>query len=239
MFQQMDGAPLNYDDQIRDTFFKTVTSIASLGESTSKVVDAFRVVVDTAVNDCTNSANELLKYQKNPPPTIVATTNQLKRTRAGGAVADVERAERIISSREYELECKVKGGTSRVDKDKDGEPTRYRGLNTVQRVLYDQCELHAVAFYEWRKQNNSTDGGVLVRPANIRLMIIGGPGTGKTFVIDCITEKYRLEKLKAFGNIETSAHKSSIMADVDAVIVSAPTAVAAQLYETGTINLFS
>jgi ABC-type uncharacterized transport system ATPase subunit len=94
--------------------------------------------------------------------------------------------------------------------------------------------------YEWRKQLNSTNGGVLVRPANIRLMIIGGPGTGKTFVIDCITEKYRLEKVKAFGNIETSAHKSSsIMADVDAVIVSAPTAVAAQLYETGTIKYFS
>jgi DNA replication protein DnaC len=63
-------------------------------------------------------------------------------------------------------------------------------------------------------------------------MLIGGPSTGKTFLVDLIRKA------------RNSKQRSSSVTSGENVAVCAPTAVAAQLYETGTaihtlIGIFS
>ena len=54
-------------------------------------------------------------------------------------------------------------------------------------------------------------------------IVHGGPGNGKTFLMFVIVEKFRIEQLKY--NLQDS---------IDRILIAAPTAIASQLYETGT-----
>ena len=84
-----------------------------------------------------------------------------------------------------------------------------RGLNSEQLAVYTIFATRAEDIYRHNK----------TKLAPIREMMIGGPGMGKTFTTTLIEEKYELECRRAQAKMSS--------------MISAPMAVAAQLYATG------
>ena len=91
---------------------------------------------------------------------------------------------------------------------------KVNSLNDEQQKYYQLCATHAENLASAREKNSK-------RIPTLRLLVIGGPGAGKTFTNELIAEKYRLESLKSSRGIQ------------DCVMIAAPTAIAALLYENG------
>ena len=99
--------------------------------------------------------------------------------------------------------------------------TKVNGLNTEQRIVYDHCARVAdeLLAYKLLAQQNCV---VPPRPPNpYYKLVLGGPGTGKTYVMSCIVEKFKIESLAV--NQERD----------ECSICCAPTATAALLHEDG------
>ena len=98
-----------------------------------------------------------------------------------------------------------------------------RALNAQQRAFYDSCATHAENVYAIRLRNmvyrRESDKEQI--PQLFKLLI-GGPGTGKTYLLSCIQEKF---------NIEAQRYNNACLS---ACLCCAPTAVAALLQVGGT-----
>jgi PIF1-like helicase len=153
-----------------------------------------------------------------PDPTLVVSNVNI--TRNEGGQVNIGIRDSVVS-----LETRIAELTSRIDGIgflPDGV-TRRIPLNDRQRLFYNSCAEHAEEVYRVRLFNRSC-----LRPCDEReipqlfKLLIGGPGTGKTYLLSCIQDKF---------NIEAQRFDNECL---NACLCCAPTAVAALLQVGGT-----
>ena len=95
-------------------------------------------------------------------------------------------------------------------------------LNQSQRPVYDMAAEATMAYFKWEKANlYCSEADRSTQPEQLRIIIQGGPGSGKTYLMTIFAERFRIES-RRYDQMRT-----------DIVGIAAPTAAASGLFDTG------
>jgi len=172
-------------------------------------------ICETDAATITQDYENMTTFVKPPkvPVIVQETVRQQLRRKTSRAISTQQRTREQTGRREA-FRFSLNGRRASLQ-------TKVNGLNTEQRIVYDHCARVAdeLLAYKLLAQQNCV---VPPRPPNpYYKLVLGGPGTGKTYVMSCIVEKFKIESLAV--NQERD----------ECSICCAPTATAALLHEDG------
>jgi chromosomal replication initiation ATPase DnaA len=88
-------------------------------------------------------------------------------------------------------------------------------LNQSQRPVYDLAAEATLTYFQWEHTNlYNSEADRCKQPEQLRILLQGGPGSGKTYLMTIIAERFRIES-RRYDQMR-----------VDTVGIAAPTAAA-------------